>query len=149
VVKVAEKPDDIDSYTEKYIAPKVLCIDNIDSSRKPNEKFIQFFDHILTTRRLCKTPTIITSKITLKTLADNFGSSIYEILSNPVYERISIMSHDDQKVDIDFLNTGHTFVLSDIINEFKKLKIKQNKKSMPDCVDADEIQEILSRSIME
>lgn len=141
-------PEDVNEYTERYITPTILCIDDLDNTRKPSERFIQYLDHILTTRRLCKSPTIITSKITLHTVSKVFGNSIYELFADPTYTKVSIFSHDKQKHDVDFLYTGHSYRLSLLIKELQKVK-RERKVDMGDRIDANAIQEALSKTVIE
>ena len=138
-------PEDISEYTEKYISPEMLCIDDIDNAREPNKKFIEYLDYILTTRRFCKSPTIVTSRISLTTLGKTLGNSIFELLSDSIYRKISILSSDDQEKDMDFIYTGHSFCISALINELKEYK---KRTDINDSIGADPLQSILSRTTL-
>lgn len=138
-------PQDVGDFTEKYIEPTILCIDDIDGDREGASKFRDYLDHILTSRRLAQSPTIVTSKIDLTGILRVCGKSVFSLLGDSsIYKKVNIVSNDSQDLEVDYLCTGLSFSISDLERELKKYRSNNPNN---DVVDSSVVSDLLRKSI--
>lgn len=95
------KREEISDSIESYLDPHFLCIDEVDVDRNMADKFKNIFDHILTSRRYEKKPTIITSKVGIDKIGDVCGDAIRRLIEDSgVYEIINIYSEGEDPMRI-------------------------------------------------
>lgn len=138
---------DIEEYTAQYIDPDVLCVDDIDSSRKTSDKFKEYFDYILTSRRLARKPTIITSRLPVSKIRSMIGDGVYTLLNDKsIYKHINILSREMDYEDVDILSMNFSFDSVKLIERIRdNSKKKASKKPM---MSSQEIHDILKECIV-
>ena len=131
---------DIEEYTAQYIDPDILCIDDIDSLRETSNKFKEYFDYILTSRRLARKPTIITSRIPVSKMRSMIGDGVYALLNDrSLYSHINIISRDLDFEDVDILSMDFDFELNGLVEKLKEHYRKSSNKSVISSVDIHDI----------
>ncbi len=122
--------EDIEKYTAQFIDPDMLCIDDIDSIRDTSPKFKEYFDYILTSRRLSRKPTIITSRMPVSKMRSMVGNGVFTLLNDrSIYKHINILSKDLNFEDMDILNSGFNFDINKLVEKLREHSRKQQIKN--------------------
>jgi hypothetical protein len=130
---------DYDEFEEKYMAPTILMIDEIESGytigkngMPMNQKIQEYLTLLLTSRYLNKKPTIITTSIMdHNLLEDTIGETAFKVIKKEQYMWVPILgSRDVEEVPV-IIPEGHydlKKMIDELTKEYAKRKADHQEK---------------------
>jgi len=137
--------------TEEYTKPYYLMIDEMEVKDDFYKRGKDYLSHIITQRSIKRRPTIITTNImSMKTIQDGFGESLYRIIDDKeVYmEPIKILTYGSSIEDEIYIPEGN--YNSDSLSDYIKRCVESNANSKynrnPKMITKNQLINIISKS---